>query len=101
MLEGLEPKPEAECNDRLAAGWRVIVSAWVLVALFVILFSGAQALASHHAATSRHTQLASAVIPRHDPASAGVGIPCASRLEECGKSAAALTPGIPYGYPLW
>ncbi|HMD65068.1 MAG TPA: hypothetical protein VKG22_00270 [Stellaceae bacterium] len=101
MLEGLEPQPEPECNDRRAAGWRVIISAWVLVALFVILCAGAQALASHHAAAPRHTQFAGAVIPRHDPASAGVGVPCASLLEECGKSAAALTQEIPYGYPLW
>jgi len=101
MLEGLEPKPEPECNDRLAAGWPVIVSAWVLVAVFVILCAGAQALASHHAATSRPTQFAGAVIPRHDPATAEVGVPCASLLEECGKSAAALTQEIPYGYPLW
>ena len=101
MLESVDPKPESECNDRLAAGWRVIIPAWVLVAVFVILCAGAQALASHHAATSRHTELAGTVIPRHDPASAGVGVPCSSRLEECGKSAAALTQEIPYGYPLW
>ena len=101
MLEGVEPKPEAECNDRRAAGWRVVVSAWLLVALFVILCAGAQALASHHAAAPRHVEFAGAVIPRHDPASAGVGVPCASRLEECGKSAEALTPEIPCGTPLW
>jgi|GEM_PF-4645457 len=101
MLEGVEPKPEAECNDRRAAGWRVVVSAWLLVALFVIPCAGAQALASHHAAAPRHVEFAGAVIPRHDPASAGVGVPCASRLEECGKSVEALTPEIPYGTPLW
>ena len=101
MLESVDPKPESECNDRLAAGWRVIVSAWVIVAVFVILCAGAQALASHHAAAPHHTKLVGAVIPRHDTASAGVGVPCAALLEECGKSAAALTQGIPYGYPLW
>ena len=101
MLEGVEPKPEAECNDRLAAGWRVIVSAWVLVAVFLVLCAGAQALVSHHAAAPRHPALAGAVIPRHDPASAGVGVPCASRLEDCGKSAEALAPEIPYGTAVW
>jgi hypothetical protein len=101
MLDGVEPKPKPEFNDRLAAGWRVIVSAWVIVAVFVILCAGAQALAAHHAAAPRGAELAGAVIPRHDPASAGVGVPCSSRLEECGKSAAALTQEIPYGYPLW
>ena len=101
MLDGVEPKPKPEFNDRLAAGWRVIVSAWVIVAVFVILCAGAQALASHHAAAPHHRELAGAVIPRHDTASAGVGVPSASVLEECGKSAAALTQEIPYGYPLW
>ena len=41
MLDGVEPKPKPEFNDRLAAGWRVIVSAWVIVAVFVILCAGA------------------------------------------------------------
>jgi len=101
MLGSVDLKPESECNDRLAAEWCVIVSAWVLVAVFVILCAGTQALASHHAAAPRHRELFGAVIPRHDTASAGVGVPCASLLEECGKSAAALTQEIPYGYPLW
>jgi len=101
MLEGIEPKPESERHDRLAAGWGVIVSAWVLVALFVILLAGAQALASYHAAAPRHPELAGAVIPRHDPASAGIGVPCASLFDECAKSAATLGPELPYGAALW
>jgi hypothetical protein len=79
----------------------VVASAWALVFLLVVLFAGAEALASHHAAAPGHTELAGVVIPRHDPASAVVGIPCAVPLEECGRSAAALVPGLHYAYPLW
>ena len=101
MLESVDLKPESECNDRLAAEWCVIVSAWVLVAVFVILCAGTQALASHHAAAPHHRELAGAVIPRHDTASAGVGVRVLRFSRSAGKSAAALTQEIPYGYPLW
>ena len=101
MAEDSKRKPEPECNDRHFGGWRVVVSAWALVVLFVLFFAGAEALASHHAGASGHAKLAGAVIPWHDPASAGVGVPCASLLAECGKSAAALGPEMLYGYPLW
>jgi len=100
MLEGIGLKPDPE-RDRHSGGWRVVASAWAFVLLLVVLFAGAQALASHRAAAPRQAQLAGAVIPRHDPASAVVGVPCAAPLEECGKSAAALAPGLPYAYPLW
>lgn len=101
MTEGSKRKPERECNDRHLGGWRVVVSAWALVLLFVLFFAGAEALASHDTGAPRHAKLAGAIIPRHDPASAGVGVPCASLLAECGKSATALGPEMPYGYPLW
>jgi hypothetical protein len=100
MLEGIGRKPEPHC-DRHSGGWRVVASAWALVFLLFVLFAGAEAWASHHAAAPRHTELAGVVIPRHDPASAVVGIPCAAPLEECGKSATALVPGLHYAYPLW
>jgi hypothetical protein len=99
MLEGVEPKPEP-VGDRLSAGWRGVASAWALVLLLVILFAGTQALASRRNMAASQT-LAGAVIPRHDAASAGVGVPCATPLDECGKSATALVPGMPYPYPLW
>jgi hypothetical protein len=101
MLEGVEPKLEPQGDDRLAGGWRVVAGAWLLGALFVVFFAGAQALASHHSVSPRHAKLAGAVIPQHDPASAGIGIPCASLLEACAKSAAMLGPEMSYGYPLW
>ena len=100
MLEGVEPKPEPG-YDRHSGGWRGVVSAWALVLLLGMLFAGMQALACPHAAAPSRAKLAGAVIPRHDPASAGVGIPCAAPLEECGKVATALVPDLPYPYPVW
>ena len=100
MFEGFEPKPEPVC-DRQSGGWHGVASAWALVLLLVIVFAGTQALASRRAVAPSRAQLAGAVIPRHDPASAGVGVPCAAPLEECGKLAPALVPDIPYAYPIW
>jgi hypothetical protein len=97
MLEGIGLKLEPERSG----GWRVVASAWALVLLLVVMFAGAEALASHRTAAPGHGRLAGAVIPRHDPASAVVGIPCAAPLEKCGRSAIALVPGLPYPYPLW
>ncbi len=101
MLEGLDHKRELRGDDRLSGGWRVVAAAWMLGAFFVLFFAGAQALASHHRVAPHHVKLAGAVIPQHDPASAGIGVPCASLLEECAKSAAVLGPQMSYGYPLW
>src|SRR5262249_50078911 len=100
MLEGVEPNPEA-VGDPQSSGWRGVVSAWALVILLFTLLAGTQAMAAHHAAARGHAKLAGAVIPRHDPASAGVGVPCAATLEQCGKSATALVAGLAYPYPLW
>ena len=100
MVEGPAPKPEPQ-YERLAASWRVVVSAWLFVVLLALVFAGTEALASHHRAAPPHAKLAGAVIPRHDSASAEVGIPCASLLAECGKSAAALGSAMAYGYTLW
>ena len=100
MLQSTDPTHEPE-NNRHSSGWRGVVSAWAVVLLLAMLFVGAQAVASHRAAAPSRAKHAGAVIPRHDPASAGVGIPCATPLEACGKSATALVPGVPYPYPVW
>ena len=100
MLEGVEPKLEP-VYDRHAAGWRGVVSAWALVLLLVVLLAGTQALASRRNTAPSQATLAGAVIPRHDPASVGVGVPCAAPLDECGKFAAALIPEMSNPYPLW
>jgi hypothetical protein len=100
MLQGVEPKTEP-LFDRHSEGWRGVVSAWALVILLVMLFAGVQALACQVVSAPRPPKLAGAVIPRHDPASAGVGVPCAAPLDECGKFATAFTPEFPYPYPTW
>ena len=100
MLEGVEPKLERVYGLQLP-GWRSVVSAWALVLLLVVLFAGTQALASRRDTTPNQAKLAGAVIPRHDSASVGVGVPCAAPLEECGKLATALVPDTPYPYPVW
>jgi hypothetical protein len=100
MPEGVEPKPEP-MGDRHSAGWRGIASAWALVLLLIILFAGTQALASRRNTAASQATLAGAVIPRHDPASAAVGVPCAARLDECGKVAPALMPEMSYSYQFW
>jgi len=100
MLQDTDPKLATEYT-RTSSGWRGVVSAWGVVLLLATLFAGVQALACQHASAPHPPKLAGAVIPRHDPASAGVGIPCTTPLDECGKSASALVPGMPYPYPLW
>ena len=99
MLD-VEPKPKAVGYPQ-SGGWRGVVSAWAFVVLLVVVLAGTQAVASHRAVAPSHANLTGAVIPRHDPASAGVGVPCAAPLESCGKFATALVPGLPYPYPLW
>jgi hypothetical protein len=100
MLEGVEPRPEP-VSDRLSAGWRGVASAWALVLLLALLFAGTQALASRRITAASQPTLAGAVIPRHDPARAVVGAPCAAPLDECGKVAPALMPEMSYSYQFW
>jgi hypothetical protein len=92
MLESVERERGSERNDRLPANWRVVASAWVLVALLGMLSAGAQALASLHAASPRQSMLAGVVIPRHDPACAG--IPSGA----CPDFDAVWRQMVPYGY---
>ena len=89
MLEAVEREP-APVGDRHSAGWRGVASAWAFVLLLIILFAGTQALASRQNMAASQATLAGAVIPRHDPASAVVGVPCAAPLEECGRHVTAL-----------
>jgi hypothetical protein len=100
MLEGVEPKPEP-LFVRYPGGWRGVASAWALALLLVVVFAGVQALACQRTVLPPSPRLAGAVIPRHDPASAGVGIPCAAPLEQCGRFATSLVPDTPYPYPIW
>jgi hypothetical protein len=47
--------------------WRGVVSAWAVAIFVVVVFVGFQAMASLHHIAPHASQLAGAVIPRHDP----------------------------------
>jgi len=93
-MENIEQIGPPKRKDREFGPWQVVVSAWGLVILFVILFAGFEALASRWEPSPRHVKLVGAVIPRHDPACAGIP------SGECGSSS-SLERVAPYGYPLW
>ena len=93
-VKGMENTDQDDAPERLFPSWRVMVSAWVLVVVFVILFTGVEALASRYTASPRHANLAGAVIPRHDPACAG------TPSGEC-ATGSSLERVAPYACPLW
>jgi hypothetical protein len=63
--------PEGRDRDnRDAASWRGVVSAWALVVLIVLAFAGLQAAALLGPAGQSANPLTGAIIPQHDPACA-------------------------------
>jgi hypothetical protein len=52
--------------------WRIVASAWGLAALLVVTSLGFETVASRCPSAPRQARLAGAVIPRHDPACAGI-----------------------------
>jgi hypothetical protein len=93
-MDTIGHRGEAQRNGRELAPWRIVASAWALVALFAILFVGFEALAARCEPWPRHANLAGAVIPRHDPACAGVP------SGECGLGSSRER-AAPYGSTLW
>jgi hypothetical protein len=83
---GREYEPEG--TDRQFGGWRVIASAWALVLLFVILFTGAEALACRSGSVHAAKHLAGAVIPQHDPCS-GPGVRSTPGPNGCARISAS------------
>jgi uncharacterized iron-regulated membrane protein len=59
-----------EGRERDAASWRGVVSAWALVVLIVLAFTGLQAAALLGPAGRSADPLTGAIIPQHDPACA-------------------------------
>lgn len=74
--------------ERSRAGWRIIVSAWLVAIVLVVLFTGMGALASRHNAAPHQEALTGAVIPRHDPGVVGPDEMAASDWEERAKAEA-------------
>jgi hypothetical protein len=72
-----------ESRNRDVASWRGIVSAWVLVALIVIAFTGLQAAALLSPAGRSVNPLTGAIIPRYDPACAAPLISSAQVPSHC------------------
>jgi hypothetical protein len=95
MVDEARRELEPGSKDRLSAGWRAVIAAWVLVALLVVVSAGAEALAARHVAAPRHAVLAGAVIPRHDPACAEIP------TDACPGFALTLAEMERNGYPLW
>jgi hypothetical protein len=73
---------EPEGADRQFVNWRIVVSAWVLVLVFVMLLAAVDALACRRVVSHANTHFAGAVIPQHDPC-AGPGIPSAVNTDGC------------------
>lgn len=86
----LEQEREPPIAERSLGGWRVIASAWAIALVIVLLFAGAEALASKHVAAPRQQSLAGVVIPRHDPSCAGPGDVTASATSNCRNTADAV-----------
>jgi hypothetical protein len=84
MADGFEAERELGRNDWQFGSWRVVVSAWTIVLVFVILLAGVSAVACLRGASHspHHRHLAGAVIPQHDPC-AGPGVASAPGIDGC------------------
>ncbi len=83
MIDDVERRLGQENDDRQVGSWRVVLSAWALVLLFVFVLAGAQALACRRGGSHSQAHLAGAVIPRHDTSCGGPGIPSAPGIDRC------------------
>jgi hypothetical protein len=83
MMDDIGHGGGQERNERQIGGWRIVASAWVLVAVFVAVLFGATALACLRGGQHPDAHLAGAVIPRHDTSCGGPGIPSAPGADGC------------------
>ena len=91
MVEMVDRRNEPEKSARRFGSCRAVVSAWAVVALLlVLLFAGAEALASWRAHSPHRASLAGAVLPRHDPACARPGLPAGPTASGCPAYGTAL-----------
>jgi hypothetical protein len=82
MIGDVERRHWQESSDRQVTSWRVVISAWLLVLIFIMLLTGAKAVARLYAGPHHHGHLAGAMIPRHDACS-GPEIASAPGLNGC------------------
>ena len=85
---------EHKSPDQQGADWRIVVSAWLLVLVFVMLLAAVDALACRRVTSHPHSQFAGAVIPQHEPC-VGPGIPSAVNIDGCESAPRG---GAGYGY---
>ena len=71
MLEEIERSNEPGVAERALGGWRTVAAAWLVAIMFLVLFTAADALASRHKKLPRESNLAGAIMPRHDAAVPG------------------------------
>ena len=95
MVDSINPERQPDCTDRLPGSWRAVAAAWALVALLMVLFTGAEAFAARYATAPGHAHVAGAVIPRHDPACADIP------TDACPGFALTLAEMERNAYPLW
>ena len=100
MPEYFDQERESNFAERYLGGWRVIAAAWALAVIVVVLFTGVQALASRHVTVPDQTQLAGAVIPRHDPNCAGPAAApsCRGVSDDLARAEAEAEIGASYGW---
>jgi hypothetical protein len=82
MFEDVGRRRAQESDDRQFASWRVVISGWLLVLIFIVLLTGAEAMTRLHGGLHHHGGLTGAVIPRHDTCS-GPEIASAPGLNGC------------------
>jgi hypothetical protein len=83
MIEDVERRQGQEANDPHIGGWRIVFSAWALVLILVILLAAAEVMTCRRSGAHKDGRLTGAVIPRHDTACGGSGIPSAPGHDGC------------------
>jgi hypothetical protein len=73
---------EHKSPDRQFGNWRIVVSAWLLVLVFVMLLAAVDAVACRRVGSHSKARFAGTVIPQHEPC-AGPGIPSAVNIDGC------------------
>ena len=91
MIDAIERELAQPADDRQIGGWRVVASAWALVALFLLLLAGVSAVACTRGDSHPQRHVVSAVIPQHDPC-VGPGVPSAQGVDGCKTTSLAPHP---------
>ncbi|MGH7045454.1 MAG: hypothetical protein ACREE2_03580 [Stellaceae bacterium] len=83
MPEEFPNTGEPRFADRSFGGWRMIAGAWAVAIVALVLFAGAQAVASRPAASLSGYDYSGVMIPQHDASCAGPDAVTASVAPSC------------------